>query len=222
MAMAQSGEKPATPHEVSARPAELEQTICAARAGNRESLGQLVAQCRGYLLAIAHAELDDTLRGKLAVSDVVQETLLRVQEKLPDFRGNSEPELLAWIRQILLHYIADVRRAYRQTNKRQIDREVALPGNEHSTALGMDGIAIDSATPGRAVVAGEEMGRLRAAIGALSDEYRTVLTLRTWERLSFVEVGKRMNRSPDAARMLWARAVQQLSQQLQDHDDESS
>ena len=65
------------------------------------------------------------------------------------------------------------------------------------------------------------MARLREAILALPDEYRTVLMLRTWERLPFGEVGKRMDRSPDAARMLWARAVQQLSQQLQDDRHES-
>lgn len=219
--MAEPGEKPITSSGDPAQTSDLECTIQAAQAGNRESLGELVAQCRGYLLAIAHAELDDTLRGKLAVSDVVQETLLRVQQKLPDFRGNSERELLAWIRQILLHYITDVRRAYRQTDKRRIDREVSLPGATHSTAMGIDGFAVDSATPGRAAVAGEEMARLREAILALPDEYRTVLMLRTWERLPFGEVGKRMDRSADAARMLWARAVQQLSQQLQDDRHES-
>lgn len=220
--MDQPGEKPVLPPEPPSEETDIEQTICAARGGNRESLGDLVAQCRGYLLAIAHGELDDTLRGKLAVSDVVQETLLRVQNKLPDFRGTTENELLAWTRQILLNYIADVRRAYRQTDKRRIDREVAFRQGDQTTALGVDGLAVDSATPGRAAIADEEVQLLREAIAALPDEYRTVLMLRTWERLPFSEVGERMSRSADAARMLWARAVQQLTKQLERMRDESS
>jgi RNA polymerase sigma-70 factor (ECF subfamily) len=219
--MARPSDQPATPPAAAGETAEITQQIRAAKEGDRESLGELVAQCRGYLLAIAHAELDDTLRGKLAVSDVVQETLLRVQQKLPAFRGSNEAELLAWIRQILLNYITDVRRSFRQTDKRQVEREVQLPWLDQSTAMGIgDLFAIDSATPGREAAADEELNRLRSAISALSEEYRMVLMLRTWERLPFAEVGKKMNRSPDAARMLWTRAVQQLSNQLQSHDDE--
>jgi RNA polymerase sigma-70 factor (ECF subfamily) len=173
-------------------------------------------------LAIAHAELDETVRGKVAVSDVVQETLMRVQQKLPDFRGETENELLGWIRRILVNHIADVRKAYRQTDKRRIDREVRLNDDLDRSGIAMLQLAIDTATPGRAAVAGEELDRLKAAIAELSEEYRTVLSLRTWERLPFSDVGKRMNRSPDAARMLWSRAVQQLSSQLQTNEHETS
>ena len=220
--MSQPGDQPVTRPETSFASPGIENLIRAAKDGDRQSLGDLVDQCRGYLLAIAHGELDETLRGKLAVSDVVQETLLRVQQNLPDFRGANEAELLAWIRQILVHYIADVRRAYRQTEKRNIQREVQLPFRDQSTAMGVAGWALDSATPGRAAAANEELERLRSAIAALPDEYRAVLTLRTWERLSFTEVGNKMDRSADAARMLWTRAVKQLSEQLQSNPHESS
>lgn len=193
---------------------DLESLMLKARDGDRVALGQLVTQCRGYLLAIAHGELDPAVRGKVAVSDVVQETLLRVQQKLPDFRGDSEQELLGWIRKILIHHIADVRKAYRDTDKRSIDREVSLNQKFERGGEELLQLAIDSATPGRAASASEEVERLKAAIAGLNEEYRTVLTLRTWERLSFAEVGQRMNRSADAARMLWSRAVKHLSDEL--------
>ncbi len=220
--MAKPGDQAVTPPAVRDPSADIALSISSAKAGDRESLGSLVTHCRGYLLAIAHAELEDTLRGKLAVSDVVQETLLRVQQKFSGFRGSSENELLSWIRQILIHYIADVRRSYRQTDKRQIGREIQFPWMDHSTAFTAARLAVDSATPGRAAAAGEELDRLRSAIAGLSEEYRTVLLLRTWERLPFAEVGNKMNRSTDAARMLWTRAVQQLTLQLQSENDESS
>ena len=186
-----------------------------AQAGDRQAMGKLVGDFRGYLLAIANAELDETIRGKVAVSDVVQETMMRAQQKLPDFRGSNEQELRGWIRKILLHYIADVRKAYRGTDKRRIDREVSLNKKAEFSGDQLLQLAIDTATPGRALIAGEELSRLKTAIASLNEEQRTVLTLRTWERLPFSEVGKRMDRSADAARMLWARAVKQLSEKLQ-------
>ena len=86
--MAEVGnEQPGNPADRLPAATDVEQTIRRAKGGERDCLEALAAQCRGYLLAIAHGELDETLRAKVAVSDVVQETLMRAQEKLPEFRG---------------------------------------------------------------------------------------------------------------------------------------
>jgi RNA polymerase sigma-70 factor (ECF subfamily) len=206
--------------DASNQSSDMGRWIQAARRGDRESLGELFAQCRGYLLAIAHAELDETLRGKLAVSDVVQETLLRVQQNFAGFRGTAEAELLAWLRQVLANYLKDVRRSFRRTGKRNIEREKHGRYGPNKSAFGLADVAVDSVTPGRTVADLEETERLRAALAGLPDEYRTVLALRTWERLSFEEVGKRMGRSADAARMLWTRAVKKLTAELRNVSDE--
>ena len=63
-------------------------------------------------------------------------------------------------------------------------------------------------------MADEQLGRLQAAIGRLPDDYRQVIALRYQEGLAFEEVGRRLGRSTDAARMLWARAVDRLKQEL--------
>ncbi len=214
--------RPRSGKPVSVRTEDIGSWIAAAREGDRVSLGEIFAQCRGYLLAIAHTELDDTLRGKLAVSDVVQETLLRAQQNFAGFRGNGEEELLAWVRQILANYITDVRRSFRGASKRDIGREVRIAGRPDQTTWQLEGLAIDSATPGRAAAGAEEVEKLKDALASLPAEYQTVLRLRTWERLPFAEVGRRMDRTPDAARMLWGRAVQRLTAYLQGQSDEES
>lgn len=53
--------------------------------------------------------------------------------------------------------------------------------------------------------------QLEEAIASLSDEYREVILLRQFEERSFAEIGERMSRSPDAARMLLTRAMAALS-----------
>src|SRR4051812_4493263 len=96
------------------------------RAESRDSITQLLEPCRDYLLAVANSELDSWLRVKIGASDLVQETFIAAYKKFHDFRGTTEPELLGWLRSILLNNVATSVRSFRFTEKRRIDREVPL------------------------------------------------------------------------------------------------
>jgi RNA polymerase sigma-70 factor (ECF subfamily) len=60
----------------------------------------------------------------------------------------------------------------------------------------------------------EETAELKAAIARLSVDYQQVIRLRSFQRLSFVDVGRRLGRSADAARKLWVRAITRLQREL--------
>jgi RNA polymerase sigma-70 factor (ECF subfamily) len=60
----------------------------------------------------------------------------------------------------------------------------------------------------------EQDRALQAALGRLPEDYRRVITLRYEQQLSFEEIGQLLHRSPDAARKLWARAVERLQEEL--------
>ena len=106
--------------------ANVEGTIRRARGGSDSALGQLLEAYRPYLLLVANRELPPDLRVKVGASDLVQETFLDAQRDFPRFRGSTERELLAWLRRILLTNLALVGRQFRDTEKRQLDREVPL------------------------------------------------------------------------------------------------
>src|SRR5262245_24657724 len=101
------------------------QWLPAARAGSPEAMGQAFEACRDYLLRIANEELASDLQAKGGASDIVQETFLEAQRDFGRFAGGTHDELLAWLRQLLLHNMADFTRRYR-TDKRRAGREVAL------------------------------------------------------------------------------------------------
>jgi RNA polymerase sigma-70 factor (ECF subfamily) len=189
------------------------QWLPAARAGSREALGKLLEATRRYLLTIAQQELDPDLRAKNSPSDVVQETFVEVQRAFGQFQGDTEAELLAWLRQLLLHRVGKLRRRYRDTQKRRLAREVALGGDDSSDGPA-GGLAANALSPSGQAVEHEQDQALQAALGRLPEDYRRVITLRYEEQLPFEEIGRLLQRSPEAARKLWARAVERLHEEL--------
>ena len=183
-----------------------------ARAGSSEALGRLFEGCRRYLLQVAGDDLDPRLQAKGGASDIVQETFLEAQRDFRAFAGDSEQELLAWLRLHLQYRLAKFRRTYRQTAKRAVRREVPIDGG---------GVSFSPVIPAARqlspsdVVAGKESDHLlRQALERLPDEYRRVIQLRYRGNLSFEQIGIALGRTPNAARKLWARAVERLKRDL--------
>jgi RNA polymerase sigma-70 factor (ECF subfamily) len=180
-------------------------------------LGRLLEECRPYLLLVANQELPRGVRGKAGASDLVQDTFLQAQDNFDRFHDDGEAELLAWLRGILLHRAADLRRRYRGTGKRQVTREVPLAGG---SAGGVADVPAPDPSPSSLAAAREQDAALRQALERLPEEYRQVVTWRNYDRLPFDEIGRRLGRSAEAARKLWVRAVEHLQQGL-DHTDDA-
>ena len=195
-------------------PHGLEQWLPPARAGSREALGEVLEACRRYLLRIAQEELAPDLRAKGGASDLVQETFLEAQRDFAGFQGASEAELLAWLRHLLHHRAAKFARRYRTAKKRQLSREVRLDSG-NSSAMPRVELRADIPTPSSQAMAHEEDQALHEALARLPEDYRRVIALRHQEGRSFEEIGESMQRSPEAARKLWARAVERLQHELE-------
>src|SRR6516164_5193734 len=100
--------------------------IAQAQTGRPFALGQALEAYRHYLLGVAQRELDSALQAKGGASDLVQETFLEAQRDFAQFRGASAAELQAWLRRLLLNNLANFKRTFRGTDKRDVGREVPL------------------------------------------------------------------------------------------------
>src|SRR5437870_12386577 len=78
-----------------------------ARAGDAAALGRLLELYRNYLRLQARALIGAGLRVRLDPSDLVQETLLEAHRDFVGFTGQTEGEVVAWLRRILVHNLAD-------------------------------------------------------------------------------------------------------------------
>jgi RNA polymerase sigma-70 factor (ECF subfamily) len=126
--------------------------------------------------------------------------------------GSTEGELRSWLRTILLNSVRDAARRYQAGSKRDIRRE-----RELQAVLSDQGDAAPFSqpeSPSCQLMAAEHVDGLRAALLQLPADYRQVILLRNIERLPFQEIGERMQRSNEAARKLWVRAIDRLRELL--------
>jgi RNA polymerase sigma-70 factor (ECF subfamily) len=193
-------------------PASWDELLAAARAGSGAACGQLLEAHRPYLFTVATAELDRDLRAKADAADLIQETLFEAVIGFSRFDGCRPAQLRAWLREILLHNIANFRRYFKDTVMRDITREVPLPGRPGGQPG--EGLANDDSTPSRKVLRREEHERLQQALARIPGHYRDVIVWHLQEERGFADIGQRLGRSADAAKQLWRRALQYLTNEL--------
>jgi RNA polymerase sigma-70 factor (ECF subfamily) len=185
-----------------------------ARLGSRDALGNALEECRRYLLSIARQELAIDLQAKGGASDLVQDTFLDAQRAFEQFHGSSEIEMRAWLRGLLHHRASKFGRRYRGTQKRKLCRESSIPGDYQPPS------SENRPTPSVVLMAHEQAEQLQKALERLPEDYRLVITLRYLEKCSFEEVGLRLNRTPNAARLLWLRAIDRIKHELKEIDED--
>jgi RNA polymerase sigma-70 factor, ECF subfamily len=199
-------------------PGEFSCLLSAARNGSRDALGEALESCRRYLLCVARHEVAGDLRSKGGASDLVQETFLEAQRAFDHFQGTSEIQLRAWLRRLLHHRAAKFGRRYRTTQKRRLGRENVLSMVTISVTSN-GGLRGDQASPSAHLMAFEQAQHLRQALEKLPPEYQRVITFRYVEECSFDEIGRLMNRTANAARLLWLRAIECIKHELRSADE---
>lgn len=194
-------------------PIVLHESATSEPAAGAAAFGGLAEHYYRYLLAIAEGELAGDLRAKVGASDLVQETMLEAHQALDQFRGSTEAELRAWLRQILLSRLAHAGRRYRTAACRSIRGEVSL--DDHGgEALAAWNLPADATPPVERVLRDADAAKLRRALGRLPETYRQCLVLRSFDDLPFAEVGAALGISSEAARKLWSRAIVALKREL--------
>jgi RNA polymerase sigma-70 factor, ECF subfamily len=192
-----------------------DQLLSRAQRGDREALGELFKLYRGYLTLLARLHFDRRLRPKLDTSDVVQETLLRAHEAFAQFRGTTEREFVAWLRQILASRLEKQVRGYCETGRRDLKLERNLAEQLDGSSMALSGalLAHDS-SPSQRVSRREQAVLLADALESLPHDYRDVIILHHLQELTFAEVARRMHRSQGAVEKLWVRALGALRKSL--------
>jgi RNA polymerase sigma-70 factor (ECF subfamily) len=194
---------------------DREQLLCLAREGSSYALGQLLETYRSYLLLLARLQIGRRLQGKVDPADIVQETFLRAHRDFARFRGTTEEEWAGWLRQILAARLGDVVRHYCGTRRRDVRLERELEGElDQSSRILDQGLVAKLSSPSQQAARREQAVLLAEALEKLPEDYREVLILHNLEECNFPEVARRMGRSVEGVKKLWARALGRLRRSL--------
>jgi RNA polymerase sigma-70 factor (ECF subfamily) len=166
---------------------------------------------RDYLRLLAGMNLGPALRSKLDPSDVVQQALVKALEGWPEFRGQSDADLAAWLRRILVNTLVDLARQFGAA-KRDAGRELSLRAAVDSSSEWLEAVA-PSSTCGRAIKR-EELQRLADALGALPEDQRQAIELHHLHGLPVAQVARRLGRSEPSIAGLLRRGVSHLRTML--------
>jgi len=177
-----------------------------AKAGSDAALNELFERWAGRLLALVRLRMGPALRARMESRDILQATLLKAFQHIDRFESSDARSLMAWLARIVENEIRD-QADYQHRQRRDVARDVAL-------SQGLDAVAARVRSQVSQVVLDEELRRVERALESLEPDHREVIVLRKFEELGFGEIGRRMQRSPDACRMLLARAMAALTLKL--------
>lgn len=163
------------------------------------------------------------LQSKLDGSDIVQEALLQAHIALPKFRGSTEHEFTAWLREILQNKLWDQKK-YFEREKRDAKREQALFENLQESSVQfanrLEEIAADQTSPSQEVARHEKARRLAEALAVLPEDQRTALELHHLEDYSLQETATFMNRTTASVAGLLRRGLETMRHTLKDQEQE--
>lgn len=175
-----------------------------------EAPGRPLEAYRDYLRLLARLQLDSRLQSKLDPSDLAQQALVKAHAGRDQFRGQSEAELTAWLRQILAHTLADaVRHFAREGYDIGLERslEAAL---EDSSARLEAWLADESSSPSDQAIRNEQLLHLARALAQLPEDQRQAVELHHLQGRSLAEVGEQMGRGKRAVAGLLFRGLRRL------------
>lgn len=176
--------------------------------------GQWLERHRPYLTLLARAHLNRRHPSKLDSSDIVQQTLMDAFSKREQFKGGSEGELAAWLREILKNNMADAVRN-QQRDKRDVRRERSIEGAiDASFSRTQEWLVAVQSSPSQRVVKQEDLLRLSNALIQLAEAQREAIVLHHLQGMMLAEVAAEMDRTEAAVAGLLFRGLRALQSLL--------
>ncbi|MBL8793542.1 MAG: sigma-70 family RNA polymerase sigma factor [Planctomycetia bacterium] len=172
---------------------------------------------RSFLvLQIRQLQVGPRFQSRFDSSDLVQETLLKAHQDLPEFRGQQEPELLRWLQCILANVLADhVRRARAQ--KRDIALEQSLQQAMQASSARLEQfLTAGQSSPSQQVERQELLLRIATALEQLQEDQRAVVIQRDLLGTPTRQIAEQLGRSEKSVAGLLLRGRRRLRELLDD------
>jgi RNA polymerase sigma-70 factor (ECF subfamily) len=196
---------------------ETQELLDRAKQGEAGAVERLLETHRDPLRRMVGLRLDPALAGRVDASDIVQDVMLEVSQRLADYLRDPVMPFHLWVRHIAKDHMIDAHRRHRQAQRRSLDREqpIVPAALADKSSLELAGQFLDrELTPATAAVRHELQRRMQQAVAELEEDDREIILMRHYEQLSNQEVAAALGLSEAAASMRHLRAVRRLREAL--------
>lgn len=175
------------------------------REGDEEALRLLLRRHKAELSARIRRCLPRGLDRKVAVSDILQESVFLAHERRSDLEDRGDDAFRNWMLGIVERKAREAIRHHNHTAKRSARREVTKAERPDTRAFAGRG-----PSPSEVAIGAELEQIARQALARLPPDQREVLRLSREEHLSLKEAAERMGRTHAAVRQLYGRALRRF------------
>lgn len=173
------------------------------RSGEGVARDALMRRFLPLLRQWAHGRLPRAARDLHETEDLVQLALMRALRQIDHFECEGPGSFLAYLRQILLNQVRDeVRRLMRRPESSELDTEMADS---------------DLPSPVEQLVGHERLRAYETALASLPKRQQGLVVMRLEFGMSYPEIATEVGGTPDAVRVMVARALVQLATALKPH-----
>ena len=192
---------------------EIEPLLARLKQGDQTALAELFALYRGPLERMIDFRLDPRLNGRVAASDVLQETYLDALKRAPHYFKKPDMPFGLWLRLIAGQRLVDVHRQHLGAQMRSVVQEISLPQGAWAGASSacLAAHLVGQFTPASQALERMEMAaKVESALASLEPIDREVLSLRHFEELTNGEVATILGIEKAAASKRYLRALERL------------
>jgi RNA polymerase sigma factor (sigma-70 family) len=173
------------------------------RGGDEAARERLAARYLPMLRRWAHGRLPAATRDLTDTDDLVQVTLLRVLKQVGRFEYGGAGSFLAYLRSTLLNLLRnEIRRVARHGETTELDDANLLD---------------ETASPLEQAIGRERLERYESALEALPPRARELVIMRLEFDMTYEDIAREAQSTPDAVRMAIRRAVETLARTLGAH-----
>ncbi len=173
--------------------------------------------------------LDRRLRARIDPADIVQDALLHVAIRLPDYIQDRPTAFFPWLKSIVENELIRAHRHHLVAQRRSVLREHELGwyALDIFRQQPVDQIPGSDPSPSQQAMIHEQKARMRQILQRLPIREREILTMRYDQQLKIREIASQLKISPPAVRSRLQRAKKAASQwpalyEPQGHDSRKS
>jgi RNA polymerase sigma-70 factor (ECF subfamily) len=198
--------------------AEIRELLGRVERGEDGAADRLWERHREPLRRMIGLRLDRGLGRRVDASDVVQDVLLKADQRLREYLRDPSVPFHVWLRGLARDQVIDQHRRHRVASRRSVERERPLGGGAGDGVAFADRSSLDLAaqlrdpgpTPAASALRRELERRFREALDRLDGADREIVVLRHFDQLSNGEAARALGLSDAAAGMRYLRALRRL------------